>query len=473
MAETYKSPHIALIDADQNVLDSISVFFKSKGYEMNTFTCAKEALDESSVIGTAWDALLTEFNFSDLSEDEFIFHIKKKLPQLPIVLINRIDNPENEQRIQFSLDTATCGSNMIHLPMLQNSVEKAIRLSLNKSEILKRGSKIKSIYEASVPVIGQSAKYLKVIELANKVASSSSNIVITGESGVGKEVLAKYIHNKSLFANGPFVAINCSAIPENLLESELFGHVKGSFTGALDKRMGLFEEAQNGTLFLDEIGDLCLDLQAKLLRVVQEKKIKRIGENQYRNINCRIICATNKNLIKEVDENRFREDLYFRLNVITIFIPPLRERKDDIFPLAESFLRKFAFQNGMESMFFSKEAKNYLIENPWRGNVRELENTIERAVVISGKNIIGLEELVTIVPNYLSNSKKNEYMQNENSFLIHCKDDKFPTLNEVINKYIEFAILKNSGARDKTARELGIDRKTLYKRLSSERLVSV
>ncbi len=315
-------------------------------------------------------------------------------------------------------------------------------------------------------IIGCSQEILSVLNLAQRVAGSTASILITGESGTGKEVIAKYIHGEGRRRNGPFIAINCSAIPEALLESELFGHAKGSFTGAISKHMGLFEEAQNGTLFLDEIGDLNLALQAKLLRVLQEKKIRRVGENQYNPVNCRIVSATHKDLFLEVQEGRFREDLFFRLNVISIHIPPLRDRKADIRPLAEFFLRKYAQANGSTAKTFSEAAIEYLLNNEWKGNVRELENTIERVVVLSFQSEISLDE---IIPSLIrkSNSQGDSKEHDEKDlFSVSCKNELL-TLEEVIHKYIEFAVHLNGGARDQTAIELGIDRKTLYKRLRS------
>jgi DNA-binding NtrC family response regulator len=260
------------------------------------------------------------------------------------------------------------------------------------------------------------------------------------------------------------VAINCSAIPESLLESELFGHAKGSFTGAYEKKIGLFEEAQNGTLFLDEIGDLSLSLQAKLLRVIQERTIKRVGENTYRDINCRIISATHKDLGLEVNEHRFREDLYFRLNVIPIVIPPLRDRYEDLIPLAENFLKRFALENGSCAKTFSKEAIKFVLDNPWRGNVRELENVVERAVVLSGEPEVSLEDFMPTCLDLHTLAQDKIGTSTENMFFVN-HSEHLPTLDDIIQKYIEYAVLKNGGAKDKTAKEIGIDRKTLYKRL--------
>jgi transcriptional regulator with PAS, ATPase and Fis domain len=318
----------------------------------------------------------------------------------------------------------------------------------------------------SEKIIGQSPKFLEALNTAKRVASSSANIFIMAESGTGKEHFAKLIHTNSKHQNGPFVAINCTAIPENLFESEFFGHSKGSFTGAFDKRAGLFEEAQNGTLFMDEIGDLSLSVQAKLLRVLEEKKIKRVGENTFRPVNCRIISATNRNLLIEVQAKRFREDLFYRLNVIPIVIPPLRERVEDIELLTEYFLKYYALINGLPQKTISNEALEYLTISKWPGNVRELENAIERSVILSTKNEIGLQDLISILSNDPLVPVGNGSMESieENTFTVRCASG-LPTLDEITRLYIEFAVMNKGGARDKTAKEIGIDRKTLYKKL--------
>jgi two-component system response regulator HydG len=299
--------------------------------------------------------------------------------------------------------------------------------------------------------------------LAKRVASSQANILISGESGSGKEVIARAVHDLGDRKDNPFIAINCTAIPENLLESELFGHAKGSFTGAIEKKIGLFEEANHGTLFLDEIGDLTLALQAKLLRVLQERKVKRIGENQYRDISARIICATHKDLRKEVRDGRFREDLYFRLNVIPIFIPPLRERIEDIIPLSEYFLKKFTALNNVHLKGFSREAVIELQRHPWKGNVRELENAIERAVVLSNSDYLIVEDLI------VQDMRIESRLPNEDLGLRFDDGEAF-TLEELCKKYIQYVFEKNDRAKEQTAKDLGIDRKTLYRKLKEMNL---
>lgn len=313
---------------------------------------------------------------------------------------------------------------------------------------------------------GHCPAFAKAALMAQKAARSAAHVVIFGESGSGKELFAKFIHNESQHKKGPFVAINCSAIPENLLESELFGHAKGSFTGASERKIGLFEEAQNGTLFLDEIGDLSLSLQAKLLRVLQEKSIRRVGENMQRPINCRIISATHKNLAEEVDLGSFREDLFFRLNVIPIQIPALRDRPEDILDLAKLFLKKFSDDNRASGpKKFSDEALSFIRSNIWRGNVRELENSIERAVVLCAGEVIELSDMASTHTSIKEHKGTGSQLYpSVFTFKVNC-EEKLVLLEQIVNQYITFALGVNQGAKDKTARDLGIDRKTLYKRI--------
>lgn len=468
MAVTNRKPHIVVVDDDLDMQDLISAYFKPKGFHVICFSDAEAAIQESLISGSEWDVLLTDLNLPKLSGVELTVQIKKSLPSLPIILITISKSAEKAvEAIQNGAYDFIVKP--IHFAQLQISVERALHLKSLTGDISELRERVKSIGLIQGKIIGRSPIFLKALDIAKRVASSSANIFITGESGTGKEVFAKFIHSESKHNSGPFVAINCSAIPENLIESELFGHAKGSFTGAHDKKVGLFEEAQDGTLFLDEIGDLSLPLQAKLLRVIQEKKIKRVGENQLRTINCRIISATHKDLSKEVIENKFREDLFFRLNVIPILIPPLRERQEDVLPLAELFLRKFSLENDSSTKAFSKEALRFIIENKWRGNVRELENSIERAVVLSTGTEITLDDFLPISTGLTK--AMDDVNFGEETFRINYTN-KLPALDDVIQKYMEFAVQKNGGARDKTAKEIGIDRKTLYKRMKLESTIN-
>jgi DNA-binding NtrC family response regulator len=359
----------------------------------------------------------------------------------------------------------------LHLPQLEISLQRALRFKEILHENLSLRQALKEKSDASDKVVARSQGFRTALDLARRVAPSNANVLITGESGTGKEVIAKTIHETGNRSAGGFIAINCAAIPETLLEAELFGHAKGAFTGAIDKKIGLFEEAEGGTLFLDEIGDLSQPLQAKLLRVLQDRKIKRIGENRFRDINVRIVAATHKNLKQEVHEGRFREDLYFRLNVIPIHIPPLRERPEDIIPLAEFFLKRYSMMNNAPSRRLSKETLNFLLKHNWSGNVRELENTIERAVVLcDGEEIKPSDMLVETVPAeevriqapetlMIAYEEKSEAISESNGTHQFLLDD---VVKNHIIKILEF----NKGAKDKTAKMLGIDRKTLYRKLN-------
>ena len=401
--------------------------------------------------------------------------IKKTLVNLPIILITTTRSAD------VALEAVKLGAydfivKPIHFPQLQISVERALNLKILHGDLDQLRTMVKVSNTNRGHIIGKSPKFVEALDVARRVAKSKASILITGESGTGKEVFAKFIHHESATSKGPFIAINCSAIPENLLESELFGHSKGAFTGAADKKIGLFEEAENGTLFLDEIGDLSGALQAKLLRVLQEKKIKRLGENQDRPINCRIISATHKNLQQEIRAGKFREDLFFRLNVIPIKLPTLKERKEDLIPLAEAFLKKFAGENNSQATGFSKEALRFILENSWRGNVRELENSVERAVVLAKNSEIVVEDMIAIqnddsqMVQAMTESSITEMTTDyplipEDMFAIKIPNGILLPLETVICKYIDYSVKRNGGAKDKTARDLFIDRKTLYKKL--------
>jgi DNA-binding NtrC family response regulator len=392
---------------------------------------------------------------------DFIKKIRTFNATLPIILMT------GEGTLELAMEAISAGAydfvlKPLHVPQLLLSVQRAVNLStIQKENYNLRTSFGSSDFYGMKGVVGKSAGFKSALDLAKRVSSSPSNIIIFGESGTGKEVIARAVHELGDRKDGPFVAINCSAIPENLLESELFGFSKGAFTGAVGARVGLFEEANKGTIFLDEIGDLALPLQAKLLRVLQERKIKRIGENQPRDITCRVICATHKDLKKEVEKGNFREDLYFRLNVIPIVMPPLRERVEDILPLSEYFLKKFSLLSNTKIKGFTKEAMIKLENLPWKGNVRELENAIERAVVLSDGEYVDVSDL----PNGEIEKKqilaKEEVVTHNQFFGV----DELVSIEDLNRKYIEYVYKKNGNAKEQTARELGIDRKTLYRKL--------
>lgn len=451
---------LVIIDDDVDLLELLSSFFRQRGYNVSSYEDARVALTDIESKKITADVVISDLKLPVMSGLDFIKRIRTFNSVMPIILMTA------EGSLEVAVEAIEAGAydfvlKPLHVPQLLISVQRA--LFLNQVQV--ENTTLKSLFSEQdflglKGVIGKSPGFKKAMELAKRVSSSQANIIIFGESGSGKEVVAKAVHELGDRKSGPFVAINCSAIPENLLESELFGYAKGAFTGAVGSKTGLFEEANKGTLFLDEIGDLALPLQAKLLRVLQERKIKRIGENQTRDITARVICATHKDLKKEVEKGNFREDLYFRLNVIPIHMPPLRERKEDIIPLSEYFLKKFALLNNANIKGFTKQAIKRLEGLNWKGNVRELENAIERAVVLSNSEYVDVDDL----PNSdhgLSDSKSEEGSTGNSIFSINS----IMSLEEMNKKYIEFIFKRNGYAKEQTAKELGIDRKTLYRKL--------
>jgi DNA-binding NtrC family response regulator len=288
----------------------------------------------------------------------------------------------------------------------------------------------------------------RVLYLARRVAQVDTTVLITGESGVGKERVARLIHDESARTAGPFVAINCGAVPETLLESELFGHARGSFTGATQDRPGLFEAANHGTLLLDEIGEVPPAMQVKLLRVLQEREVRRVGENKPRPVNVRVIAATNRDLVEEIRAARFRQDLYYRLRVVELRVPPLRERRDDILPLARTFLAASGERLGRKSLSFSPAAAQRLLHHDWPGNVRELENAVERAAVLASGPRVEAEDLPDDVRAVAATETGNP-----------C------SLADVERRHILAVLRASEGNRAKAAATLGIGVATLYRKI--------
>lgn len=290
----------------------------------------------------------------------------------------------------------------------------------------------------------------KLLELAARAAGVDSTILITGESGVGKERLARFIHRTSPRAEGPFVPINCCALPEALIESELFGHTRGAFTGALHDRPGLFEAAECGTLLLDEVGDVPLSTQVKLLRVLQEHEVRRIGENRQRRVNVRLIAATNRTLTVDVAERRFRQDLYYRLRVVDLHVPPLRERLEDLRALAETLLTTIAREMRRAISGYTAAALERMLRYPWPGNIRELENVIERACALAGGALIDIDDLP---------------LELNQSYALAFSSPNIRPLREIEREYILAALQRNGGNRTRTAEQLRIDAKSLRRKL--------
>jgi two-component system response regulator HydG len=302
--------------------------------------------------------------------------------------------------------------------------------------------------------IGKSKRFLELLKLAEHVAPTESTVLIQGESGTGKEVVARYIHNLSTRADGPFLSINCGALPENLLESELFGHVKGSFTGAVRDKQGLFAAARGGSFFLDEVGEMPPSLQVKLLRVLQEREAIPVGATEAIPVDVRIIAATNRELEEEIRRGNFRSDLFYRLNVIALNLPPLRDRRDDLLLLLEAFLQAMAQESGGDPKALSSDALDAVAVYEWPGNVRELENALEHAVVLSRGNLIEAAAL----PERITKRRKEP--------LVAERSYRNPTLEVIERAYIMWVLQAEGGNKTRAAEVLGIDPSTLYRKLS-------
>lgn len=382
---------VLIVDDEENVRHMLSVLLKKEGYDIETAASAKSAIDKSNK--ESYDFILSDIRMPQMDGLQFLKKVKKINPNLIVIIMSAYGN------VDTAIEAMKLGAyDYISKPFKPDEVLLTLkkaeeRRRLQHENLLLKGEMKKEYSFANI--IAKSPKMLAIFDTIKKVADYKTTTLLMGESGTGKELVARALHFNSSRADKPFITVNCGAIPENLLESELFGHVKGSFTGAHRSKKGLFEEADNGTLFLDEIGELPLLLQVKLLRVLQEEEIRRVGDNVAIKVDVRIIAATVKDLTAEVEKGNFREDLFYRLNVLPLYIPPLRDRKEDIPILVNSFIDKYNKKLRLKIKGLTNEALNVLMDADWMGNVRELENTVERAMVLCNSPKIGVESLPT------------------------------------------------------------------------------
>ena len=448
---------ILIVDDEQEMRSLLEDYFTKEGYEAICLPSAFEALEALAPGGPLGsqsaqgdiDLIISDVKMPKLDGLEFTSRLQTLRPEIPIIIITAFGS------IETAIEAMKCGAfhyivKPFKLVEMGVNVERAMEhRKLQKDNTALREEVKKSWNMGNV--IGKSSAMKSVFDLVGRVSQATANILVTGESGTGKEMIARAIHQQGPRSGKPFIAINCTAIPESLLESELFGHAKGSFTGAISKKRGLFEEAEGGTLFLDEIGDMNVLLQSKLLRVIQEKKVRAVGDNVDRAIDVRIIAATHKDLKSAMKDGRFREDLYYRLSVIPIVIPPLRHRQEDIPILSDFFLKKYSATNNSKVRGFTKRAVSKLMGLKWEGNVRELENVIERAVVLSTSDLID------------ENDIPSPETTNAETFFGASTGD-FPSLEDLERRYIEMIMQKTGGRKDKASQILGINRRTLYRK---------
>lgn len=386
-----KKANILITDDEKSIRNALSEILEFEDYNVLEAENGEQALDV--IKNNTVDLVMLDIKMKGMDGIEVLEKIKEMKPELPVIMIS------GHGSIKIAVEATKMGAfDFLEKPPDLNRLLISIRNGLTSSELIKENKQIRTQLHGATDIIGNSPAIIHIKKLIGKVAVSNSRVLITGENGTGKELVARAIHNNSRRSSKTFVDVNCAAIPADLLESELFGHEKGSFTGASSKRIGKFEQAGGGTLFLDEIGDMSADSQAKVLRALQENQIVRVGGSERIDVDVRILAATNKDLETEISEGNFREDLYHRLNVIPIHLPPLRERRDDIAVLAEWFLNRLSEREIVFSgKSFSKDGLEELKKQDWPGNIRELQNAVERLALLSPEDEITGKDVEQLV----------------------------------------------------------------------------
>jgi two-component system response regulator HydG len=442
---------ILVVDDEQESCDLLAMSLERHGFKVTTCTHAQEALE--LVAAQDFDIVLTDLSMPEMSGLELCERVLGARPRMPVVVIT------GQGSLETAIGALRVGAyDFITKPIdpkfLFLAVSRAVQHRRLQDEV-KRLRQAVAAGDVPTEIVGQSAAMRRVYELIHRVGDSDASVLIHGETGTGKELIARAIHLRSRRKDGPFVAINCAAVPHSLLESELFGHARGAFTDAKSQRTGLFVEASGGTLFLDEIGELPLDVQPKLLRALQERKVRPVGANHEIAFDARIVAATNRNLEDEVEEKRFREDLFYRINVVKIDVPPLRERGGDVLQLAQHFLKQFASRTDKSTLELSTTAAEKLLAYNWPGNVRELENCMEHAVALARFDEITVEDLPEKIRAYRAER-----------FVVAANDPtEIVTMEELERRYVLRVLALVGGNKSRAAQVLGFDRRTLYRKL--------
>jgi two-component system response regulator HydG len=445
------SGNILIVDDEQSMCEMLDAGLKKRGFTTTWRTSAAEAFE--LVIAQDFDAVVADVNMRGMSGIELCERVAKNRPDVPVVVITAFGS------LETAISAMRAGAydfitKPFEIDQLKLTLERAVQHRTLREEVrrLRRAVDESQRFEE---ILGTSPAMKKVYDLLDRISDSDASVLITGESGTGKELVARALHKRGRRAGGPFVPINCSAMPETLLESELFGHARGAFTDAKAARAGLFVQANNGTLFLDEIGDMPIGLQPKLLRALQERSARPVGGDTEVAFDVRVVAATNRDLESAVEERRFREDLFYRINVIHIELPPLRARGSDVLLLAQKFLEHFAAVSQKKVVGLSTGAAERLLAYHWPGNVRELQNCIERAVALAFCEQITVDDLPEKVRSYKS------------SHVIVASDDpsELVPMEEVERRYVMRVLEAVGGNKTLAAQILGFDRKTLYRKL--------
>jgi len=439
---------ILIIDDEKEICESIKMILEYEGYVVDYSTSAKHGLNiiEEKQIS----CLLLDIQMPEMSGFEVLKKVKETTPSLSVIIISAHGSVENAIKA-----TRLGAFDFIEKPIDRDKLLISVRNAVEQVKLLNENIEIKKTLEGGGEILGQSKGIKSILELIEKVAPLDTRVLITGENGTGKELVARAIHRRSQRKDKPFIEVNCAAIPNELIESELFGHEKGSFTGAFNQRIGKFELANKGTIFLDEVGDMSPQAQAKVLRAIEDGKIERVGGGKKIEVDVRIISATNKELLEEISKEHFREDLYHRLNVIPINIPPLRERKDDIAILVQAFSQEITSRHKKPPIKFLDNAVKLLQEMTWSGNVRELKNIIERIIIIIDKKEIERQDIEFLLKP--GQATMDDIIDESNSF------QEFKEKAE--RAFILKQLNENNWNISKTAELLDIQRSHLYNKM--------
>ena len=446
-------PRILIIDDEPLMRISITDALVAEGYQVLGVESGREGIDFISKDN--YDIIITDLKLPEVDGIEILKTALKQSPKAKVIMITAYGSVDTavEAMKQGAYDYITKPFSMDELLIVVRHLIEFRRLEYENT-MLREKIDEKYAFEG---IIGNSSKMEEVLEKVKIIADSASTVLITGESGTGKELIANAIHYHSARRDNSFIKVSCAALPETLLEAELFGYEKGAFTGALKQKKGRFELANNGTLFLDEIGEISPAIQVKLLRVLQERQFERLGGTETLSVDVRIICATQRDLKKEVKNGMLREDLYYRLNVVPIHIPPLRERQEDILLIANNFIKKFSAQNNKHIEGISPEAKDMLINYPFPGNVRELEHAIERAVILGNDNYIQPKDLPDDIHKFYDDSTTL-------SAMVAYAEPLSKAIDHFEREYIIKALEESKGNKTAAAEKLGISRKTLWEK---------
>jgi DNA-binding NtrC family response regulator len=446
---------ILIAEDDADMRELLEEILTDADFEIITAANGRFALAHVENEQEEIDLVITDVQMPELKGDELLAKVRQARAETPVVVITAFGSVEN------AVEMVKKGAySYLTKPFATRDLLEVVRAALSQTEAARAQAKLRrEIPASSNRIVGASRPMRELLDLINRAGRSTSNILITGESGTGKELVARAVHDASERNKNEFVAVNCAAIPHELVESELFGHTGQAFTGARQARAGLFETASGGTLFLDEIGELPLNVQPKLLRVLQEGTIRRVGDSREQTVDVRVIAATNRDLERAVAANEFREDLYWRVNVIHLHIPPLRERAFDIPLLIEHFLAKIAKKQNAAPLEIAPEVLALLTAYSWQGNVRELENTIERAIALARGAVLVVEDL----------PERIRHAAGKTSAILAAAKAKRLTLDQLEKAYILEILRESGGNKSRAAEILGLDRKTLYRKLDEYR----